>query len=264
MPNQTSEVLFAVMLLTSFGLWGWLGYRWYSLRPRKSISEWLPRREACRPDIMILGCIVWTFVPPVVASLFAGGSADPLRRIQVNVASQSTIIAIVGAVILMTRSRTQWQWRDQRRGLGLGLLGFLLSVLPVYALMWALGPYRTDQSEHPFLKMIHSGGARQLVVWVFLSAVILAPMAEELIFRVVLQGGLQTVLSPPAVIWGVAVVFCAIHASSVERIPDAIALFPLALILGVLYQRTGSYVAVVTMHLCFNLSNLLFSLSQVE
>lgn len=264
MPNQISEVLFALMLLTSFGLWGRLGYRWSRLSPRKSLPEWLPRREACRPDIMVLGCIAWTFVPPVVASLFAAGAGNSLRRIQLNVASQATVIAIVGSVVLMTGSHGSSHWRERLSGLRLGLTGFLLSVLPVYALMWALGPYRTDQSEHPFLKMIHSGGARELVVWVFLSAVILAPMAEELIFRVVLQGGLQTVLSPPAVIWGVAVVFCGIHASSVERIPDAIALFPLALILGVIYQRSSSYVAVVTMHLCFNLSNLLFSLSQVE
>jgi membrane protease YdiL (CAAX protease family) len=86
---------------------------------------------------------------------------------------------------------------------------------------------------------------------VALAAVVLAPLAEELMFRVVIQGWLESREKPAAAITTTALLFSVIHG-----LPDAIGLFPLALILGYVYRRTHSYLAVVVLHGLFNAFNL--------
>ena len=75
----------------------------------------------------------------------------------------------------------------------------------------------------------------------------MAPIEEELLYRVIFQGTLQRYVSPLTSIIISAAVFSAVHG-----FPDALGLFPLALILGYLYWRTGSYLTIVTTHAAFN------------
>ncbi len=60
-------------------------------------------------------------------------------------------------------------------------------------------------------------------------------------------------------------IFIAINAllfAVIHGFPDMIALVPLALILGWIYQRTQSYIAIVTTHAAFNTFNLTMVLVQ--
>jgi membrane protease YdiL (CAAX protease family) len=50
----------------------------------------------------------------------------------------------------------------------------------------------------------------------------------------------------------VTVLFAAVHG-----LPDALPIVPLALVLGYVFHRTRSYVAVVTLHALFNSYNLI-------
>ena len=81
-------------------------------------------------------------------------------------------------------------------------------------------------------------------------ATILAPLTEELMYRVTLQEGLEKFAPGNASIWLTALLFAGVH--SVNGRPDALPLFPLALILGYVYRQTHSYVAVFTLHALFN------------
>ena len=94
-----------------------------------------------------------------------------------------------------------------------------------------------------------------LVALMSASAVIMAPIEEELLYRVIFQGTLQRHVSPLGSILISSVIF-----SSVHGFPDAFGLFPLALILGYLYWRTGSYLTIVTTHAMFNGVTLLLTL----
>ena len=143
-----------------------------------------------------------------------------------------------------------------RRQLGLGLVGFLASVVPVAAVLWATAEFRNPEDTHPLLRLLTVSSdptTRQLIV---VSAVVLAPPFEELVFRVVIQRTLLRWMPPPVAIGITAVAFAAVHSSWL----DILGLIPLAIVLGVTYHRTGSYLSIVIVHLLFNASNIALAL----
>lgn len=128
-----------------------------------------------------------------------------------------------------------------------GALGFLASVLPVIFLLLATWPIRTQETQHSFFRLLREHPGPATVGWIVLAVVALAPLAEELVFRVTLQGWLQTRVRPTWAIGIGAVVFSAVHGW-----PDAVPLLPLAVILGYVYWRRHDYLAVVVLHGLFN------------
>lgn len=128
-----------------------------------------------------------------------------------------------------------------------GAIGFLASLLPVFAVLWLTSQFRDPDAEHPFLKLLDEDAGATALAWVTFAAVIAAPLAEELVFRVILQGWLEDTLPAGWAIGLVAVAFSAVHGW-----PDALPLFPLALVLGYVFHRRRSYLAVVTVHVLFN------------
>jgi membrane protease YdiL (CAAX protease family) len=92
-------------------------------------------------------------------------------------------------------------------------------------------------------------------MWVAVAACIFAPLKEELMFRVILQGRLVDRLG----VWGVlatAMLFASVH-----RIPDAFMLIPLAMFLGFLYERRRTFLSVFAAHAAFNGANVLMALA---
>ncbi len=136
-----------------------------------------------------------------------------------------------------------------------GVWGFGASVAPVAIVLASTYWLRTDETQHTLLKLLAADSSVSTVLIVVLSAVVAAPLIEELIFRVVIQGWLQTKLHPVAAIGITSVLFAAVHG-----FPDSLALLPLAAILGVLYYRRFSYVAVVVAHMLFNATNVILAL----
>jgi uncharacterized protein len=145
--------------------------------------------------------------------------------------------------------------RKPEEAIGHGLLGYLAAVIPVTVMIIASSGFRTEDNQHPFLQILDSQQSGLLVALMIGSAVIMAPIEEELMYRVILQGTLQRHLPPTASILISATLFSAVHG-----FPDMVGLFPLALILGYLYQRTGSYLTVVTTHATFNAVTVAFTL----
>lgn len=134
--------------------------------------------------------------------------------------------------------------------------GFHLAIGPVFASLLVLKKLnlREDQPEHQFLRLLTEDGTGENWFWISLTAVVAAPLAEEIVFRVTLQGGLTRWLPRWAAIGIPALLFCAVH-----DIPDAYALLPLALVLGCLYDRRRSYLSIVLVHAAFNAINLLLT-----
>src|ERR1039457_3118782 len=84
-------------------------------------------------------------------------------------------------------------------------------------------------------------------------AVVLAPVAEEFIFRGMLYPLVKQLGSPRYAFFGISAIFALIHLDAGTLVP----LFVLALALTWLYERTDSLWAPITAHALFNATNLM-------
>ncbi|MFK7790485.1 MAG: lysostaphin resistance A-like protein, partial [Phycisphaeraceae bacterium] len=154
--------------------------------------------------------------------------------------------------------------RDLRWGLLGGVMCFGIagaaSMLAVWAAMLLKEP--VPQVSHETLVVLRESFSLDLLIAIVLSAVVIAPLFEELIFRGVLQTSLMRLMNgyrwPALVI--TAAVFSAIHGSVVPT--QALApLFVLGLAWGYLYERTGSLLAPILAHAVFNAMNIAIALT---
>ncbi len=83
-------------------------------------------------------------------------------------------------------------------------------------------------------------------------AVVIAPVAEEFIFRGMLYPFVKQLGSPRAALFGVSAIFAAIHFDAGTFVP----LFALALALTWLYEMTDNLLAPIAAHSLFNATNL--------
>jgi len=77
----------------------------------------------------------------------------------------------------------------------LGILAFAAVSVPTYALQALLHMY-VMKASHPVTEALANNRAPMLFLAMFALAVFLAPLAEELIFRVLLQGWIEALLVP--------------------------------------------------------------------
>lgn len=108
-----------------------------------------------------------------------------------------------------------------------------------------------EAPSNPLLEMITGGADGGLLAMIIFLGIIMAPLAEELQFRVVLLGGL---LQSPAR-W-LALAVSSVTFSLLHGFPDGLALLPLAFALGYAFERRQSYLTVVLVHFLFNGLNL--------
>ncbi len=164
---------------------------------------------------------------------------------------------LLGAVVLEVRSTTGLQLLgfrsdDLTEQISTGVKGFLAAILPVALLLLISFPLRSEEAIHPFLKLLHRESSGLNILMIFLTAGILAPLTEELMFRVILQTQLLEIFTPK-----VAITLCALIFSAVHGLPDSIPLMGLSLVLGTVYYYQRSYLTIVLIHAIFNFSNLI-------
>lgn len=145
------------------------------------------------------------------------------------------------------------RWKSLRCAVARGVQVFLAAALPVALVRAATLPMVTPETQHELLRLLREGSA-EACFWVFVAATITAPLAEELLFRVVIQTGLARWLGVRAAIVTTSLLFAALHG-----LPDALALFPLALLLGTGYAATGRFLVPFTAHALFNFTNVLLA-----
>ncbi|MCD6304290.1 MAG: CPBP family intramembrane metalloprotease [Planctomycetes bacterium] len=138
-----------------------------------------------------------------------------------------------------------------------GVLGYL-AVLPVclgllLAMTWLFLQVGIEPKYHMVLRDFRTYSPGWKVLAVF-STVVVAPLAEEVFFRGLVQSILRQVFRGPWVaILGAAVFFAAMHFDQPQAIPS---LFALAVALGYNYERTGRLLAPILMHATFNAVNI--------
>lgn len=109
--------------------------------------------------------------------------------------------------------------------------------------------------QHETIKALRRGDRSLAAVWMLrLGAVLVAPIAEEVFFRGLLQTSLSSAIRSR---WGAVAItsfaFAAVHALP-HHWP---ALIVLSMLMGAAYERTGSLITPITIHMIFN-GNTLF------
>ena len=84
------------------------------------------------------------------------------------------------------------------------------------------------------------------------AAIVLAPIAEEIMFRGVLYATVKEMGFPRLALFGSALLFAAIHGSKMTLVP----LTFFAIIQALLYERTGRLLAPIVTHATFNAANI--------
>jgi membrane protease YdiL (CAAX protease family) len=85
------------------------------------------------------------------------------------------------------------------------------------------------------------------------AAIVLAPMAEEILFRGVLYAAIKEGGYPRLALFGTSILFASIHGSWMTLAP----LTFFAIVLALLYERTGSLLMPIIAHASFNAANLI-------
>lgn len=131
---------------------------------------------------------------------------------------------------------------------------FLVAYLPTAALRILMVSLLPESPSHPFLEMINDGVDAGTMSLIALMAVVVAPLVEELLYRVTILGGMmqQGWLIPGWIVSSVLFGFA-------HGFPDSMALLPLAFAIGYTYLRRRSYRTVMLVHLLFNGFNMVIA-----
>jgi len=166
------------------------------------------------------------------------------------------------------------------RDVALGIGAFVLLAAPVLGLQeWLAQRFPT---RHPLVELLLATPRLDLVWAVGFSAVLVAPLVEELQFRVLLQGWLMRVAESgeprqnwlygadfattganAARYWPVAASAALFALAHWSHGPDPLPLFLFALGLGELYRRTRRVVPVVVAHMSLNAWSIMLLAAEV-
>jgi uncharacterized protein len=186
----------------------------------------------------------------------AGALDESTALLALAVASQLGGLAAV-AVLLRRRGHGLADLVGERRplgrligvGVGIGLVTWIGSTVVVAVLVAASG---SDRAPEQALTGSLSDGPLQLLLAI-VAAVVLAPIAEELLFRGLLHRALRRRQRLPVATAISSLAFAAVHVDVAFSQPLAlIGLTIVGAALAIAYERTGSLVVPVVMHAVYN------------
>ena len=206
-------------------------------RPRKLALNHTPGRANTLTPIHIVGLfLLYHFVMAAVARLAASRSGGILdgpdgRKATVLAAGIGSVIMLAVSVLVAARTFRL----GLRRGMGLSMRHWI---------------YDSGRA------LVAMGGVWRVLV--IFAAVVLAPLAEEIFFRGLLQSMLRRYLGHA---WGGILItsafFAIVHVPHYDTMP---ALFVLSVVLGYNYERCGRLYAPILIHVIFNGESILSAL----
>jgi membrane protease YdiL (CAAX protease family) len=135
-------------------------------------------------------------------------------------------------------------------------VGFIIVVLPVVLLLQGVSIHVLEKFGWPTedqaaVKLLSGAKSVWTTVYLGMFAIVIAPVAEEFIFRGMLFPFVKQ-LGWPKLAWsGVSFLFALIHLNA----PTFVPLFVFALALTWLYEKTDNLLAPITAHALFNAAN---------
>jgi membrane protease YdiL (CAAX protease family) len=143
-------------------------------------------------------------------------------------------------------------------------LGFIVVFAVVMVLQYScilmLKKFGWPVEDQAAVKLVTDAKSLWTIAYLGVFAVVIAPVAEEFIFRGMLFPFVKQLGFPKLAWFGVSFLFALIHADKAIFIP----LFVLALALTWLYEKTDNLLAPITAHALFNATNLFALLWQTQ
>jgi membrane protease YdiL (CAAX protease family) len=133
-------------------------------------------------------------------------------------------------------------------------VAWLLQGMSVLILTWLGHP----PDEQAAVKLLEAAQPWWTRAYLAVFAIVLAPLAEEFIFRGLLYPFVKQLGWPRLALFGVSGLFALIHFDVATFLP----LFVLALALTWLYEKTDNLLAPITVHALFNSANLVVLAAQ--
>lgn len=118
-------------------------------------------------------------------------------------------------------------------------------------LLTQLQQFGFKPQEQVAVQVLREASSQPDRVKLALVTIVLAPLAEEILFRGVLFTGIRQLGFPRLAFWGTGLVFAFVHFNLVSFLP----LFVFALVLAWIYTRTGNLFAPIAAHSMFNALN---------
>jgi membrane protease YdiL (CAAX protease family) len=234
------NIEFELILFAVFGIFVWLARSHGRVRLPDSNAE--TNSLMIRPEI---DDVETKELAPDSLNPFAPPQADDARD-----------VAMSGVVMDLTPAEPFSMLQEVRFAGEVFLASYLpTTMLRVVVVSLYTSVVGEDPGQHELLEMLKSGVDATLMTMIAVTAVLLAPIVEELQFRVVILGGLAQRGQAK-----MALVLSSILFGLVHGIPDGLALLPLAFALGYTYLRRRSYITVILVHFFFNAFNMLVAL----
>lgn len=244
------------VMLASIAVWAYWLHCWS--RHRSPVA-WRPREPLPWgiSEVVLVG-LIYVGLQALAFRLLKATLDDPQAVLVASVLSNGAAVVILPIVLIVAS-------RCRLRDLGLsggglsrdaayGLVGLLAAIVPALLVQAIVRRYLvTEVKQHVIVKLLQGQATPENWLLAGISAVVFAPVAEELVFRVVFQGWLEKHVHPAGAIAVSSVTFAAMHYASW---PDPLPLLPLAGVLGYVYYRRHSLVAPVVVHATFNGLNL--------
>jgi len=250
-PNLSDAMLWieGIALLSMMAFYGWLA-------ARNSAHATLKTQPFGIPDAICAGILALWMISVIWQSLGVT-QVISLKAIYANsIVYGALVLGIFGVIGFRGESAISiFQLQPSRlpRAAGAGILWLVITYPLIMAAQLVVQRVfgTADDSqlivkyflEHPDLKH------RAAVVFL---AVIVAPVAEEVLFRGYIYGVIRRYGGRVPALLTSSLLFAAIHV----HLPSLLGLGILAVILCLLYERTGSLWAPITMHAAFNASTI--------
>ena len=271
---KTSEIIMGLVCLPGLFLFA----RWLlkTSLGRNALADSRPRRNNMRPYLCIIPPFI-LFVPIPLTMLITEVLAADLQDWQR--AFLNNLIYCVGAIIVMAVIifLVRASFVRRLKGFGLNIRSIpkdiaaaflhLLSVLPLImatmALMMSIGRLffgpEYEISQHEQLKIITAYPRWQLQISVFVIAVVIAPVLEEMIFRGLFQTVIRSFfesrdskLGTRSRVWLPVFISAGLFSMVHGNVPHWPALFLLGVCMGYAYEKSGSLFRSIFIHALFN------------
>ena len=189
----------------------------------------------------------WVFVACVVGLIYL---QSPLY----------VVVVLVGIMVVLAENRRTvgMQFGFDRvklsKAVTWGLLVFGAVMLVETPLLefstWLLDALQMPHPEQQAVETLRQENQLSAIMWFMLQAVFLAPVIEELFFR----GFFLTFLKNYTSTWLAIVLSAGVFAFAHLNLGIVLPLWFLGVVLGVVYEHTGSLVVPMGVHACFNLA----------
>lgn len=243
--------------------------RWWAGKPL--VERMRHRRVPWGAEGMLLAG--FALFGALTAYLSDANGSDPSEPLSIDLSMAAglalTWFLLGGLVVFWIRANYSATWRDfgaprsldeASDDVALGVMACAAMLVPVYAVQIVLVLVVGLPSSHPTVEQLMANPSLETIAAAALMAVVIAPLFEELAFRVLLQGWLERIGGRRAW-WPVivsAVLFALAHSGQGwAPVPLAV----LAVGIGYVYRQTHRLVPIVAMHMAFNALGLAVALA---